>query len=191
MKKRCFVGLGGAGKNSLNLFFKNEKKADFLVIDEGFDALCDYQQIDCKSETQQNILKYFEQNCSYVFLLGLSYSKNKHRTGVRLMKMIGEFLNQKNKPFIMILGLPFAFEYGKTSKPQIDKLRQELECLAPKTLIADLEVFQKKYGNKEISMMCDFHYMIWQSYKDSHKKTYLRRTFNQFLLKIKHIIKKR
>ncbi len=162
-KKKCFIGLGGAGKNSLKPFLENEKNADFLVIDTET-----YDDYNCKWITPENtkeIVDYFNKDKDYIFLLGLSYLPNRVKTGVKLMKMIGKFLQKQNQSFTMILGLPFSFEYNVKGLFYLNKLRTELENLATKTIIINSDEFQKKYGEEEINILSHFHYLGW---KNSH-----------------------
>ncbi len=164
MKKQCFIGLGGAGKNSLEPFFKNEGNAEFVVIDTE-----NYKHYNCKwidAKKTEEILQYFETDKEFIFLLGLSChtSANKQKTGVELMQKIGTYLNAKNQDYTMILSLPFSYEYGDSNKTKLDETRKILENLATETIIVDNEQYQEKYAEENLSIMSEFHYKSWREY---------------------------
>ncbi len=166
MKKRCFVGLGGAGKNSLKPFLEKEKNAKYLVIDN--ETYEDYHCEWINSENKQAIVQYFEKDYDFIFLLGLSYSETKEKTGVKLMRLIGNLLKSQNRDFTMVLGLPFAFEYGIKRQQELKELRKELKSLAPNTIIVDTDKISKKYRNNGFSILSQFHYLTWKKAKPSY-----------------------
>ncbi len=165
MKKQCFVGLGGAGKNSIRPFIENEKEAEFAVIDIEFYKGKDCDTIDANDH--EKVLSYFEKDREYVFLLGLSCRlfSEKDTTGVGLMKLIGHSFNQQKRNFSMLLGLPFRFEYGEKRQAKLEKLRQELEKLTSNIMIVDNQKYLELYPNESLDIMDVFHYETWKNYR--------------------------
>lgn len=186
-KKRCFVGLGGAGINSIEPFIKYEKNADFLIIDNDtiiVDAKC--RKIKANLHDTNKYLNHFTLDREYVFIFGLSYAKDREKAGVSLARTIALFLKENKKDFIMIFTMPFYFELG-SNRPKILSIKNEFQQLANKVFIVDLDTFRNSHGKQSISIMDQFHYMVWEKSGLSMKKGKIELLYEKIKQKIRMI----
>ncbi len=169
LKKKCFIGLGGAGRNALISFIENEKDAEFILFDtektSEDDLLMEYESkysehiVDL--EKLNAVLNQFSKDKSYVLLASLSYSEFRKKTGTELIKRFASYFYIKNYDFTMVLTTPIIFEYNAEQHLIINKIKLEIESLGD-TIIVNLDEYLKKYGDYGFGHFTKFHYIAWK-----------------------------
>ncbi|SNR50995.1 hypothetical protein SAMN06265371_104143 [Lutibacter agarilyticus] len=170
LKKKCFIGLGGAGRNALVYFIEKEKNAEFMLFDAECttkdDKILDYEgkyseQI-VNIEKLDAITNQFSKDKSYVLLASLSYSEFRKKASTALVKHIALYFYKNNYDFKIVLTTPLIFEYNAVQHLKINKIKLEIESLG-ETIIVNLDEYLKKYGDYDLVHFTKFHYIAWKN----------------------------
>jgi len=169
LKKKCFIGLGGAGRNALVSFIEKEENAEFILFDTEStsedDIILEYESkysehiVDL--DKLDAIMNLFSKDKSYVLLASLSYSEFRKKTGTTLVKHIASYFSKNKYDFTMVLTTPIIFEYNAEHHLIINKIKLELESLGD-TIIVNLDEYLKKYGDYGFGYFAKFHYIAWK-----------------------------
>ena len=169
LKKKCFIGLGGAGRNALVSFIENEEDAEFILFDTEStsedDIILEYESKYSEHIVDLNklnaILNQFSKDKSYVLLASISYSDFRKKTGTELIRRFAGYFYIKNYDFTMVLTTPVIFEYNAEHHLIINKIRLAIESLG-ETIIINLDEYLKKYGDFGLGYFSKFHYIAWK-----------------------------
>lgn len=153
-----FIGLGGAGTNILNGFFKKRQKGKYTYITSGkrehFSSEINfifYKPPKMKWDEVPDISKplilpeeikaLFTANHKYVLLAGLG-----GYTGTYMLKEIVTLLKEENKDFLVLCTLPFAFE-GLPRKQYSEQFKNLFPSFSNLKYFKNEEI-KIKYGQK-------------------------------------------
>ena len=169
LKKKCFIGLGGAGRNALVSFIESEENAEFMLLDtqktEEHDVLKKYESKYSEQvvnlEQLEDIFNQFPKEKSYVLLASLSYSEYRKTTGTELVRQLAAFFFKNKYDYAIVLTTPVIFEYTIEQHKLINKMKLEIKSLG-ETIIINLDEYLKKYGNNNLSFFTKFHYIAWK-----------------------------
>ena len=155
-----FVGLGGAGCNVLETFYRRGIKARYTCITdpERKHLPKDIHSIHyCSPKDEamrgtladmsvplvlpENVKAVFSENHKYVLLAGLgSY------TGTYMVEELNIWLKENNKDFMSICSIPFRFE-GDLRTKHAERLKNKLQSL-PNFKYFELDILMEKFGEK-------------------------------------------
>ncbi|RXP60867.1 hypothetical protein EC396_04220 [Lutibacter sp. HS1-25] len=169
LKSKCFIGLGGAGRNALVSFIEKEENAEFFLFDT--ESTCEddlileyegkYSEQIVDLENLDAITNQFSKDKSYVLLASLSYSEFRKKASTALVKHIASYFSKNNYDFKIVLTTPVIFEYNAEHHLIINEIKLEIESLGD-TIIVNLDEYLKKYGDFGLSYFAKFHYIAWK-----------------------------